>query len=184
MNILNLIPEKVTVAKNQMTKIVLYRGPLLNFVWSVAAALIPLWLGLLLLMAYGKWTGDFLPFYGNGEFYLYSSAFFANAIYLLRKRKSEEGDVPFTVTLTAALLLVVVAALYASLNTSQTIFAKAIAFDRTFLWHSSLYLFLASIAFSLYATITDFDPTTLPTNRKIRDDQVDDLERAFDAEKS
>mgnify|MGYP001811129046 CR=1 FL=1 len=160
-----------------------YRSPLMNFAWSIAASLIPLWLGLLLLMAFDRWEGDFYVFYGKGEFYLYASAFFANAIYLLRKRKSEEGDAPFIVTLIAALLLVVVAALYASLNTAQTIVPRAMDFQRSFLSISSAALFIASVCFSLYALVVDFDPSQLPSNREIRDEQVDDLERQMEGEK-
>ena len=166
--------------KRGWLKIVLYQGPLINFIWSIVAALIPLWLGLLLLAAYGKWDWNWLIFLEKGEFYLYSAAFLTNSIYILRKRKSDEGDAPFMLTLTASLLLVVVAALYASLNTSQTVFLQSTGFTSKFLAWSSMITFAASIAFSLYALVTDFDPSKLPTNRDIRETQVSELETAFD----
>ena len=159
-----------------------YRGPIAYFIWTVIASLVPLWLGFLLLFAYGKWAGHWSLFYGKGEFYLYSTVYFAHAIYLLRKKKTEEGGVHFLLSLTAALLLVVVAALYASLNTSQTVFATPNSFTPSFLKTSSLVLFVISIGFSLYALVADFDPSRLPANRDLRNKQVEELDKELNAE--
>jgi hypothetical protein len=159
-----------------------YRGPAAYFIWTVIASLVPLWLGVLLLFAYGKWAGEWELFYENGEFYLYSTAYLAHAIYVLRKKKAEEGGMHFLLTLTAALLLVVVAALYASLNTSQVIFAQTNSFTPEFLRQSSLFLFGLSLLFSLYALVADLDPLRVPANRDVQNDQVKELEEKFNEE--
>jgi hypothetical protein len=163
------------------SRLAIYWGTLVYFSWTVIASLIPLWLGLLMFIAYGhSWTWSL--FYEKGEFYLYSTAYLANAIYLVRKQNAKEGGMHFIVTLSAALLLAIAAALYASLNTSQIIFGHNSGFTHPFLFISSLVLFGISIIFSLYALIVDFDPSKLPSNETVQLSQVNELERELDLE--
>lgn len=183
-SVYNFGSDAIRIARSVPPRLKPYRGPIFYFAWTVVASLVPLWLGLLLLIAYGKWNHDWTLFYVKGEFYLYSAAYFANAIYLLRKKKAEEGGVHFLLTLTAALLLVIVAALYASLNTSQVIFAQAATFTPTFLRRSSVILFSISMIFSLYALVADFDPSQLPTNRDIRNKQVEEIDKELNEEET
>lgn len=90
----------------------------LNTVFSLFFNLLPFWVGVLVTISAGKWTG-WSKFYINGEFYLYSTSLISSAYLIYYNNKLKSADIYSFFTLASLMLIVVTAILYATLTTSR-----------------------------------------------------------------
>ena len=121
---------------------------IVSFTVAVLGAMIPIWLGALFLIGYGKWQG-WSFFWQGGEFYIYSAAFSTQALYLLLNYiiTSSDKKNPKVLALFAlsAIVMFVSGALYGSTITSEIISGQN--FNPGFLTITSIILLALSLFF-------------------------------------
>lgn len=125
-----------------------------SFAVAIVGAMMPIWLGALLLFGYNQWKGWSI-FWEGGEFYLYSAAFSTQAIYLLLNYIITTGDrknwkaillIAFSI-----FVMLVSAALYSSAVTSSI--TSEASLNQNFLTLSSMILLVMSLLFVFGAEV-------------------------------
>lgn len=84
---------------------------LLNTSFTVFFSLLPFWIVLIITLSSGKWT-DWSKFYGNGEFYLYSTSLISSAYLIYHHNRIKSSDLNSTFSIISLVLIFIGACLF------------------------------------------------------------------------
>jgi hypothetical protein len=112
---------------------------------TVVGGTAPLWLGILLSLVWSSWQG-WGPFWKHGELYLYSTALYIQAIYMLFEQKKKSYDPWAILCWISILFLMCCSFLYAAAATSFNVFpSSGVTVNTSFLFGTSLFAFVFSL---------------------------------------
>lgn len=125
-------------------KMEIHKSTITFVVVILLGALTPLWAGMFIDKFLNKWQG-FSMFWSNGELYLYSTAIYTHAIYLLFQNKRKNYDMQAVLGWLSLVCLLLSAVAYSTLLTTLRELAEETNINGDFLFYTSCFFFIFSI---------------------------------------